>query len=701
MGDSTDDQFSSEHDNTMLIDDEARDEEDGESAGLQAPPRHYCGIGRFRPKCLQVFATKKFFTFILCVYCLIEGAVTTGFIAVVITSLEKRYQLSSTASSVFFSIFEVAVIVSVVFVTHFGGKGHKPRWLGAGIIVQAAGCLVFALPAFVLGPYKTGQSIDTRSELCGSEHFSKSCTEGNSIAYFMFILGFFLIGVGATPLFTLGTSFVDDIVHPKYVSIHLGFFYTMAIVGPALGYEVGGELLAVYVEPWQRTHLTEEDPTWVGAWWMSFLLAAVLYLVCSVPFFLFPRSLHDSHLIRKEREKGASTATVVAKGAGTGVSSQDESLLQIAKGLPRHLKHLGGNATWVFATGAITTAFLALNGLVLFAPKYLQSQFGLIGSTSSLITGAIGVFTGITGVISGAILIFLLKSVAKRVSAGVWLVTLVAILPTIGFITHCPTVELAGVTVSYSKKSSNFVSNGSLLSFCNSHCACNSTNYEPVCGADDHTYFSPCRAGCMNGSHGELASCSCIAYNLMAAHNSTFEQALQNSTATVGVCDNGCQYLPIYLIVATLFLYFLFVLKVPMVFITMRCVSDDMRPLALGVQSMLFRLFGNIPSPLIYGALFDTSCLHWQEECGSRGNCWVYDNDLLSYRLISFPLVGMILTSICTFFAWRFYPGAKTAPLESARVGKVAITNGERETKFESSEGNAMAVNGGDKQGDM
>ena len=49
--------------------------------------------------------------------------------------------------------------------------------------------------------------------------------------------------------------------------------------------------------------------------------------------------------------------------------------------------------------------------------------------------------------------------------------------------------------------SSNFVSNGSLLSFCNSHCACNSTNYEPVCGADDHTYFSPCRAGCMNGSH--------------------------------------------------------------------------------------------------------------------------------------------------------------------------------------------------------
>ena len=78
MGDRTDDQFSSDQDNTLLIDGDTRDEADEETANLQPPPRYYCGIGRFRPKCLQVFATKKFFTFILCVYCLIEGAVTTG-----------------------------------------------------------------------------------------------------------------------------------------------------------------------------------------------------------------------------------------------------------------------------------------------------------------------------------------------------------------------------------------------------------------------------------------------------------------------------------------------------------------------------------------------------------------------------------------------------------------------------------------------
>ena len=35
------------------------------------------------------------------------------------------------------------------------------------------------------------------------------------------------------------------------------------------------------------------------------------------------------------------------------------------------------------------------------------------------------------------------------------------------------------------------------ISSCNYDCMCTSSIYEPVCGADDLTYFSPCRAGCM------------------------------------------------------------------------------------------------------------------------------------------------------------------------------------------------------------
>lgn len=33
-----------------------------------------------------------------------------------------------------------------------------------------------------------------------------------------------------------------------------------------------------------------------------------------------------------------------------------------------------------------------------------------------------------------------------------------------------------------------------------------------------------------------------------------------------------------------------------------------------------------IPGPLVYGIITDAACLIWEESCGRRGNCWVYDS---------------------------------------------------------------------------
>lgn len=69
-----------------------------------------------------------------------------------------------------------------------------------------------------------------------------------------------------------------------------------------------------------------------------------------------------------------------------------------------------------------------------------------------------------------------------------------------------------------------------------------------------------------------------------------------------------------------------------------RCIADEHRSLALGIQSVFFRTLGTIPGPIVSGALFDASCEFWQEECGDRGNCWVYHNEDLSLRI--FGVVG-------------------------------------------------------------
>lgn len=86
-----------------------------------------------------------------------------------------------------------------------------------------------------------------------------------------------------------------------------------------------------------------------------------------------------------------------------------------------------------------------------------------------------------------------------------------------------------------------------------------------------------------------------------------------------------------------------------------RCIADEQRSLALGLQSVFFRAIGTIPGPLIFGALFDVSCVYWQEECGDRGNCWVYDNEDLSLRMFGVSIGVRVLSVTFAFCTWLFY----------------------------------------------
>ena len=86
-----------------------------------------------------------------------------------------------------------------------------------------------------------------------------------------------------------------------------------------------------------------------------------------------------------------------------------------------------------------------------------------------------------------------------------------------------------------------------------------------------------------------------------------------------------------------------------------RCIPDELRSLALGLQSVFFRVLGSIPGPIVAGALFDTSCEFWQEQCGDRGNCWVYHNEDLSLRIFAVVGSARILTAIFAICIYIFF----------------------------------------------
>ena len=159
----------------------------------------------------------------------------------------------------------------------------------------------------------------------------------------------------------------------------------LTVVGPALGYGLGGAFLGIYVDPWLETNLEPTDPGWVGAWWLCFIFCGVLSWILAVPFLMFPRLLPNSEEVKKERLK-----EMAQKFKGKYSTKEDADLLTKLKSFPYHLKQVVMTLSWVFITAAICSSIIVLAGMVSFAPKYLESQFTLTASTASLIAGAVG-----------------------------------------------------------------------------------------------------------------------------------------------------------------------------------------------------------------------------------------------------------------------------------------------------------------------
>lgn len=52
---------------------------------------------------------------------------------------------------------------------------------------------------------------------------------------------------------------------------------------------------------------------------------------------------------------------------------------------------------------------------------------------------------------------------------------------------------------------------------------------------------------------------------------------------------------------------------------------------------------GNVPCPILYGAIVDSTCLFWEEDCGKRGACRMYDSTRFRYLFHGLTALIMFL----------------------------------------------------------
>ncbi|XP_042902250.1 solute carrier organic anion transporter family member 4A1 [Parasteatoda tepidariorum] len=612
-----------------------------------------CGWANFRPLCLQNCRTPRWFLFWICWAGALQGLIVNGFINVVITTIEKRYELKSTETGFIAGSYDIASFLCLIPITYLGGTRSKPFFLGSGLILLSFGSLVFSLPYFLAGTYTFSQEQDFHCHSgLQSANYTAVCSvaESSLSSYkYIFFIGQLLHGAGAVPLYTLGCTYLEENVSTKMSSMYLGIFYTMAIVGPALGYLLGGQMLRLYVDfgiDANELGLSPSSTVWVGAWWIGFVFAAVLGLLIAIPVLAFPKTLPSTDKVKagKISEMHQKLQESDAARVDFGSSFSD---------LPSSLKLLITNPTFVFLSLAGASEGILLAGLATFLPKLIESQFSYQASFAAFIVGSVTIPGAGGGNLLGGYLVKRFKMKCASIIRMCIAFCLICLAFSFIFILHCPDSKFAGVNVNISDETMG----SKFLSDCNSDCTCSDHNYDPICGADNTIYFSPCFAGCQTvyqeNERKAYGSCSCIEHGGM---NMTFRGTEYVVQATREKCDNNCTHGPLFLGVIFLCMFFTFLVSMPSLSATLRCVAESQKSFGLGIQWMAVRLLGTIPAPIFFGWLIDKSCILWQDSCDNdKGSCLFYNNEKMSSNILSIVCLVKILSCILFSMAWYTY----------------------------------------------
>lgn len=609
-------------------------------------PDYRCGFGQFRPDWLQRFATPRIYGLVFGFLGISQGAFRAYMVGT-LSTVEKRFSISSQMSSVILVADDFSSLLATAVFLLFLRRTSMPNWISGGILLSLVGALTSYLPyaIFGAGTHLLQHASDTPSsagaaplQFCtdnvsGNDtgNTSDRCATHDSdwstdIAVVLLFLANLLNGLGGVACYVVGTTYMDDNVKKKNSALYFGSIIVSRFLGPVIGLSLASFCLSHYEDLRTDPGFTPRDPRWIGAWWMGYLVVAACLLIGALPVVLFPRKLRRSQ--RGDASEPAETSSHTSR----------PSLREELRGAIQALRRLARNPIYVFRTFSSVIVYIGLTGYYMVFPRYTQHHFMQTASRASFFTGSTLLFSNIIGTLAGAIFVHKWQPRPRVVAWHSVVATLLAVVGVSALmVMDCGTLQYTSTTGQ--ETGSRTVENS-----CTLQCSCSSNVHRPVCDTSSGIqYFSPCFAGCTPKSSNKsiFSDCHCLV--------DTSEYASFHSGHVVsGQCEQDCS------VAFIVFLAVGFALQVcsstTMVgssLLLLRSLDPQDKGAALCVFSAVMNVFAFIPYPLIYGALADASCLLWEDKCGERGACWLYD--LPKFRFILHGVTAALLVVGCVF----------------------------------------------------
>ncbi|XP_021399698.1 solute carrier organic anion transporter family member 2B1 isoform X3 [Lonchura striata] len=414
--------------------------------------------------CRSPFLSVKFFVF--CHGLLqLSQLLVSGYLKSSISTIERRYGLSSQTSGLLASFNEVGNTLLIVFVSYLGSRVHRPRLIGCGALLVSLAGFLMALPHFITGPYKYDHSVastfSNTTDLCQPRALGAwanlsdaSCTphasrENHEVLLVMFMAQA-LLGIGGVPIQPFGISYIDDFASERNSPLYLGILFSLTVIGPGVAFMLGSAMLQFYVDidkvSTAEVQLTSKDPRWVGAWWLGFLVAASLVALCALPYFFFPREM-PKEVARGKDRASKKREDMLSQLRPRSQHMESLSLLEFIRRFPvvllRNLRH----PTYLLVVLAQVNISAMVAGLATFMGKFLERQFSLTASLANMIIGAVNIPGAMVGIVVGGAILKRFQMSLRQCSALCVLGMLLCLLMAFPLLfLGCPTQKVAGVT---------------------------------------------------------------------------------------------------------------------------------------------------------------------------------------------------------------------------------------------------------------